>query len=80
MDILKDWLARATPAQRERLAEGASTSLQYLRHIAAGRKVPGADVAARIELASAKMRVQPFKLKRWDLASVCADCPHRCGK
>jgi len=78
MKALKDWLDLATPAQRNQLARGAQSSVQYLLHIAAGRKQPGSEVAARIERSSAKLKSQPFPLLRWHISKVCLDCTQRC--
>lgn len=78
MQTLKDWLDRSTPIQREKLARGADTSVQYLRHIAAGRKQPGSDVAARIENSSARLKIQPFQIMRWHISEVCQNCTQRC--
>lgn len=50
---LKSYLASLTAADRRAFAQRAGTSLQYLRHLAAGRKAPTVETCAKVERASA---------------------------
>lgn len=81
--IFKHWMATATTAEQDLLAELAGTSRKYLYHLAAGTRNASADMAARLEQASVgisrKSKGRLPKLSRVDLCTACARCPYAGG-
>lgn len=83
--MLKKWLKTATKPERERLAKAASTSLQYLDHLAADdganyKRQPKVSLAAAIEretevLAKESKGRLPV-VRRTELVGACARCPY----
>lgn len=82
---LASWLAAATPEEAQQLADGAGTSVQYLRHLAADdakkyHRVPSAALAAEIERVAFGLRLASGdrlpELLRIDLLAVCRECPY----
>ena len=83
--MLKKWLKLATKPERERLAQAASTSVQYLDHLAADedaqyRRQPKVALAAAIERESEAMAAETKGrlpvVRRTELVSACARCPY----
>jgi DNA-binding transcriptional regulator YdaS (Cro superfamily) len=71
---LSDWLARATPAQREELARLCSSSAADIYQLATGRRNVSAEKAADIEAATQTMKQLPPVL-RTSSCKACASCP-----
>lgn len=73
----RDWLDRATAADKEVVVKITKSSRGYLNHIAAGRRNPSAEIAGRIETA-----VGSKVLTRADLCDACKQCPYyqKCQK
>jgi hypothetical protein len=75
---LAEWLPRASADERRRLAALSDTSLQHLRHIAAGRRGLSARKAAALEAASLEIHVSNLGLPpvlRTSSCAACAVCP-----
>lgn len=85
MQNFKLWMRLSTAGEKTRLATLAKTSLSYLYVIAAGDNKPSAEMAARIENATAKMVVSSKYRLPWvmrtDICAACSKCPHvvKCG-
>lgn len=83
-NVMKRWLAVATPTQRKRLANLAKTTEGTLRQIAGGYRTRGklqvsADLAAALEKASKQVSRQRSdhvlpQLWRTDLCPACGRC------
>lgn len=79
---LKEWLSLATPAEREKLAKEAQTSVGTLRQIAGGYRTDGVvsatpESARRIEFASKKIKNANLpELRREDLCLACKNCEY----
>lgn len=72
---LTRWLRAATTDQKEALAKRADTSVEVLRHYAAGRRQMTADFAQRVAHASGK--VDGELMNQVDLCSACRACKIR---
>lgn len=70
--IIRAWLKNATLAQTKALAKAARTSVPYLRHVAAGRRDIGVDLAQR--LAHASFDMKELRLDQRELCRACARC------
>lgn len=66
---LTRWLRAATTDQKEALAKRADTSVEVLRHYAAGRRKFSAGFAHRLASASAQIDGEMLVL-----GELCADC------
>lgn len=77
---LRAWMSSASPAEKEKLAVLAKTTLGTLRQAAGAYRTGGVlrvepDLARRIELATAKMARDGLPaLRRERLALACAHC------
>lgn len=81
---LRQWLAWASTEEQLALAKAADTSVAYLRQVAAPprakyRRVPGPDLAGRIEAATET--IGPGRVPRTLLVPACAQCRYAraCG-
>jgi hypothetical protein len=74
-NIMRRWLAQATPEQRKALAKAAKTSLPHLRHIATGRRGVMADLAQRLAAASRTLGSKALILDPRQLCQACSTCP-----
>lgn len=78
---LKLWLQQSTTAQKQKLAELASTSIPSLRLAANGYRTDrmvdlSVDFAARIEQAAAQVDLN-IPVRREHLCTTCAKCPYQ---
>jgi len=78
MNILKRWIANATPADLRALARAAGTTVGTLRQTAGGYRTRGKlqvtpDLARRLELAAEKLGPLPA-LDRTKLCPACGRC------
>lgn len=82
---LMQWLRLAHKDERERLARAASTSTQYLYHLAAGedasyKRQPKVSLAAAIERETEAMAAETKGrlpvVRRTELVGACATCPY----
>lgn len=81
-NVMKRWLAVATPAQRKRLANLAKTTEGTLRQIAGGYRTrgklqAGPELARKLEIASTKLLSESKGLPvlwRSDLCPACGAC------
>lgn len=81
---MKDWLAKATKEEAEKLAKLANTSLGVLRQIAGGYRTSGVasttpETARAIEQAAKKLPVDVV-LERGDLCVACGKCEYYKGR
>lgn len=75
MTPLQTFLAEATAAEQQRLAEAAGTSRAHLRHLNTGKRHASADLASRIERASKRLHKQSAgRLPLIPRTSLCAAC------
>lgn len=83
--MLRKWLRLADRGQRERMAEAAGTSTQYLEHLAASedanyKRQPKVALAAAIERFSLTAHAESGGLlpivRRTELVAACAVCPY----
>ena len=81
--ILKQWMRRATPDERQELAHDAGTTSAYLNHMAAPlgskyRREPSPILAASIERKTVAMAKSTKgrlpAVYRTDLVAACAQC------
>ena len=76
---LREWMSATCAAEHSILAKLAKTSRGHLYQLAGGHRVASAQLAGRIEQASAAMRVADKKLPlvgRASMCAACAKCPH----
>ena len=76
---LKQWLTTATGEEIEKLADIADTSVQYLHHLAMGRRKASAELSGKIEEAALLLRMENRTLPdltRGDVSPVCRACPY----
>lgn len=66
-NVVRDWLRSVTPERAREVAKAAQTSVEHLRHVAAGRRNMRADFAQRFSHASG--------LDARELCKTCARCP-----
>ena len=77
---LKQWLARATIAERDKLVHLASTSTNALQQTAGAYRSEGKlsttpEYARRLELAAARVHREGLPvIKRTDLCAACNRC------
>lgn len=64
---VRAWLKATSPEQAEHAAEAAGTSLEYLRHVAAGRRSMKAELAQKLAHATG--------IDQRLLCSACGRCP-----
>lgn len=77
MNALARFMAAASTAQQESLAERADTSRSYLYALAAGKRSASAELAASIERASRTVRRGAPGLPivpREEVCPACASC------
>jgi len=80
MNVLRRWMAAATPAERRALALAAGTSYGSLHQMAGAYKRGGvlavsAEMARRLEQASAPLERPGLPvLRREELSPACAQC------
>lgn len=81
-NIFKKWMAKATMAERVRLASLAKTTVGSLTQVAggyrtAGKPSTGPELARRIEIASVRLARDGLPaLKREDLCAACGKCEY----
>lgn len=81
-NVLKKWMATATPAERARLAASAKTTIGTLKQVAGGYRTEGKpsttpELARRVELASVRLVRDGLPvLKREDLCQACGKCEY----
>ena len=66
---MRRWLNNAQPAEARTVARRAGTSVAHMRHIAAGRRAPSADLAQRLARATGGALDQRI------LCDACHRCP-----
>lgn len=71
----KQWMATATVAEKNKIAEEANTSLAMLYHISSGHKQASAAWAQRVVKAINDMSGADT-VDVGDLVPACATCPH----
>ena len=81
MTDLVTWMGAATPEEIKRLAKAANTTPNYLRHMAAGRREPSAQMAGQIEKATREIEKGKHGLRlpaitRGEINIACAKCPY----
>lgn len=85
MNVVKVWMGAANIEEQQRLAALANTSRAHLRHLAAGRRVCGPDLALAIETASRELCAASGGrlpvLERTALCPACGRCEYaaRCS-
>lgn len=83
MTAFSDWMNESTTKQKQRLANAAKISVNYLYRIAAGDRTVSAEVAAGIEKGSERINdIKLPKLSRGDVSTICRDCSYfkKCNK
>lgn len=77
---LRVWMRAATQDERELMAQRAATTVGGLRQIANGHRQASADMAGRIEAASAVMakasKGRLPKIVRTDICAACRACQY----
>jgi hypothetical protein len=69
------WMGQATTQQKAALARLAGTSVGYLYHLAAGRKIAGPELAEKIANASKAKQFEGLpKLLKENICPACAGC------
>lgn len=76
MNKLKNWMATATPKEKEALAKGAKTTVGNLRQSAGSYRAHHmkAGLARRVEIAAEKLRSKNPNLPVLNRTDLCADC------
>lgn len=83
-NVLRDWMGKATPAEKRQLAELANTTLSSLRQAAGGYKHDGgldlgSDLAGRIEVGTLALARRGLPaLRREQMCGTCRSCPRTC--
>lgn len=81
--ILKQWMRKATPEERQELAHASGTTVAYMNHMAAPlaakyRREPSPVLAAAIERKTVAMakatKGRLPEVYRTDLVAACAQC------
>lgn len=77
---MKAWMASATVDEQKTLAEAVGTSRGYLYQLASGHRDGSADLAGKVEAATAVMHKASKgrlpKIVRTDIASACRACQY----
>jgi hypothetical protein len=72
---MRQWLNKATAAQKQKLAELAGTSVPHLQHIAGGRRKVEAQLAQKLAEASKALHTRTLLIDARALCATCARCP-----
>lgn len=73
--VMRQWMKRATVAQKKALATAAKTTLPHLNHLTSGRRGVKADLAQRLAAASHTLGHRALYLDQRQLCVECAACP-----
>lgn len=73
--VMRQWLNKATSAQKRIVAEAADTSVAHLQHVAGGRRNAEAAFAQRLSAASKLLHVKALYIDARTICAACAACP-----
>jgi pyrroline-5-carboxylate reductase len=73
--VMRQWLDKATPAQKKIVAVAAGTSVAHLQHIAGGRRKVEAGLAQSIAAASKLLHKKALLIDARTLCEACGTCP-----